>query len=174
MAVVSQVRAVSFLPIAASKTLPSVISGNCQYEYLPVFVSRKNHILDLCFTQVFAKAFQDTNQLIAVDETVAILVIGLESFLHLFSTVSVFHLASHQCQKLGKVDCAVASCIHFIYHSLNLGLGRVLAQRTHGCAKIFGRDCAITILIEQRESLYCSVVDHADRMHDRDGYELIS
>lgn len=38
--------------------------------------------------------------------------------------------------------------VHLVDHVLQLGLCRVLAQRPHDGAELFGGDCAVTVLVE--------------------------
>lgn len=38
--------------------------------------------------------------------------------------------------------------VHLVDHVLQLGLRRVLAQRPHDCAELFGGDRAVTVLVE--------------------------
>jgi hypothetical protein len=43
--------------------------------------------------------------------------------------------------------------VDLVDHVLELGLGRVLAQRPHDGAQLLGRDGAVAVLVEQREGL---------------------
>ena len=54
---------------------------------------------------------------------------------------------------LGEVDGAGAVDIDLVDHVLELGLGRVLAEGAHDGAELLGGDGAITVLVEEGESL---------------------
>lgn len=44
--------------------------------------------------------------------------------------------------------CVLTVSIHLVDHVLQLCLCRILAQRPHDGAELFGGDCAITVLVE--------------------------
>lgn len=44
--------------------------------------------------------------------------------------------------------CSLTISVHLVDHVLQLRLRRVLAQRPHDRAELFGGDCAVTVLVE--------------------------
>ena len=101
----------------------------------------------------FSEIGHDVAQLGSADEAVAITIEDLEGFNQLLFSVGILHLARHQRQELGEVNCSVAICVNLVDHVLQFSLGGVLIQRSHHGSQLFGGDGAIAILVEQREGL---------------------
>ena len=87
------------------------------------------------------------------DEAVAVLVEDAEGLLELLLGVGVLHLAGHEGAELGEVNGAVAVGVDLVDHVLQLGLGRVLAERAHDGAELLGGDGAVAVLVEEGERL---------------------
>ena len=77
----------------------------------------------------------------------------LERLQNLLLRVRVLHLPRHHRQKLGEINRAIPVRIDLIDHVLQLGLRRVLPQRTHDRAQLLGGDGPVPVLVEQGEGL---------------------
>ena len=69
----------------------------------------------------------------------------LERLLDLFLGIGVTHIPRHHAEELRETDRAVAICIDFVDHVLQLIFGWVLAERSYDSSERFGRNRAITI-----------------------------
>ena len=80
-----------------------------------VEISFSNPLVDLLVGELLAQISHDVAELSGRDESVAVLVEDAEGLADLLLTVRVLHLARHHCEKLRKVDSAVAVGVHFVY-----------------------------------------------------------
>ena len=87
----------------------------------------------------------DVLELSGGDEAVVVAVEDLEGLLDLLLRVRVAHLARHHREELGEVDRPVPVRVDLVDHVLQLRLGRVLPQRTHDGAQLFGGDRAVAV-----------------------------
>merc|ERR1719291_16115 len=93
-----------------------------------VHIRFPDHLVDLLVRQFLPEVRHDMAQLSRADKTISISVKNLESLDQLLFRVRVFHLTSHQRQKLWEINGAVTVCIDLVNHVLQLGLRRILAQ----------------------------------------------
>eukprot|EP00968_Pinguiococcus_pyrenoidosus_P014577 scaffold1313_cov250-Pinguiococcus_pyrenoidosus.AAC.13 len=118
-----------------------------------VDVGFPDHLVHLLVRELLAQVGHDVAQLGGADEAVAVLVEDLKGFEDLLLRVRILHLARHHGEELREVDGAVAIRVHLVDHVHELRLGRVLPERAHDRAELFGGDGAISVFVEQGERL---------------------
>lgn len=114
---------------------------------IPILIRLSNHLIHLVIRQLLADTRHDMSELGGGDEAVVVAVEDLEGLADLLLGVRVLHLARHHGQEFREVNGAVVVGVDLVDHVLQLGFRRVLAQRAHHGAELFGRDLAIAVLV---------------------------
>jgi len=118
-----------------------------------VDIGLADHLVDLLIRELLAEVRHHVAQLGSADEAVAIFVKDAEGLLDLLLGVRVVHLAGHQGQELGEVDCTAAILVNLVDHVLELGLRGVLTEGAHDGAQLLRRDRTIAVFVKERERL---------------------
>ena len=118
-----------------------------------VNVRLADHLIDLLVGELLTEVGHDVTKLSGGDETIAITIEDLEGLDQLLLSISVLHLTGHEGEELGELNGAIAIGIVLIDRMLNFGLSWVLSKLSHRSTELLGADGAISVLIEQVESL---------------------
>lgn len=127
---------------AAGGKKNSVVIGICFFD----------HIFKFLIEELFTQAVHHLSEFVSGNLSRPILADNLECFNDFGIRIFRFNLASHESQKLGKIDSATSICINFINHITQIVCCR-LSKTAHYSSKIGGGDGPVATIVNQLERI---------------------